>query len=130
MVRNCGAASVGVPILHVRPTLAGQDKTQRAEDSTHLAWFEYWRPRHELRGNRDALSANELGVQIRFAVFQEHFDHLAEIALQLVKRLPLGVGTGKTGYKADVKPRIRTTLNDCGKSFHGWESIAASHGSQ
>ena len=89
MVRNCSAASVGMAILHVRATLADHDKAQGVEDATNLAWLENGRSWHELRGDRNTLGADKLGVEIRFAVFQKHLDDLAEIALELVERLAL-----------------------------------------
>ena len=81
MVRNGGAASIGMPVLHVRATLPGQDKTQGIEDATHLTGLEDRRPRHGLCGNDDTLRADELRVQIWLPVLQQHLDDLTEIAL-------------------------------------------------
>ena len=57
-------------ILHVRPSLAGQHESQSVEDPTNLAWLQHGRPWHVLRGYRDALGADELSLQIRFAILQ------------------------------------------------------------
>ena len=81
MVWNGGAASIGMPILHVRTTLPGQDKTQGIQDATHLTGFEDKRPWHELRGDGDTLRADELSVQIWLPVLQKHLDDLVEVAL-------------------------------------------------
>ena len=119
MVRNGGAASIGVPILHVRATLPGQDKTQGTEDAAHLTGLEDGRPWHRLRGNGDALRADELRVQIRLPILQQHLDDLAEVTLEFVQRLALRMGARKTGNVTDVEPGIRTTFNDGGECSHG-----------
>jgi len=125
MVRDGGAASVGMAVLQVGAALADHDKTQGIEDATDLAWLENGSSRHELRSDGDALGADKLGVQIGLAVLQKHLNHFAEIALQLVERLALGMRTGKTGDGTNVKPGSRTTLDDRSESFHGREGIAA-----
>lgn len=81
MVWNGGTASIGMPVLHVRATLPGQDKAQRIEDATHLARLENGRPWYELRGDGDALGADELCLHLWFPVLQQHLDDLAEVAL-------------------------------------------------
>ncbi len=118
MIRNGGAASVGMPILHVRATLPSQDKTQGIQYATHLPGLQDRRPRHVLRGDRNTLRADELRVQIRLPVFQQHLDDLAEVALQLIERLALRVGAGKAGNVTDIQTCVRTTLDHGGKCSH------------
>ena len=71
----------GMPVLHVRAALPGQDKTQGIEDAAHLTGLEDGWPWHELRSDGDTLGADKLRVQIWLSVLQEHFDDLAEVAL-------------------------------------------------
>ena len=121
MVWDSRAATVGVPILHVRATLPCEGEAQRLQDTADLARFENGRLGHELCSYGDALSADKLRLQNWFAVLQEHLNDLSEITLKLVKRLALRVRAREAGNEADIKPGIGTTLNDCGKCFHGFE---------
>ena len=85
VVRNGGAASVAVPILHVRTALSDENKAHRLQDAADLARLENGRFGHELRRDGDALSANEFSFQVGLAVLQKHFDDLAEVTLELIK---------------------------------------------
>ena len=119
MVWDSRAATVGVPILHVRATLPCEGEAQRLQDTADLARFENGRLGHELCSYGDALSADKLRLQNWFAVLQEHLNDLSEITLKLVERLGLRVRAREAGNEADIKPGIGTTLNDCGKCSHG-----------
>src|SRR5260221_6554180 len=123
MVWNGRAAAVSMPILHVRTTLAGQNETKRIEDAANLPWLENGRPRHQLRRHRDALRADELRLQIRLTVFQQHLNALTEISMELVERLPLRMRARNPRHETDVKSRVRTTLDDSGKRLHGTERM-------
>jgi hypothetical protein len=46
----------------------------------------------------DRLRADELSLQCRLAIFQEHPDHFLQISPQFIQRSPLGVSTGETRY--------------------------------
>jgi len=107
-------------ILHVRTALSCKGKSQSLQNATDLARLENGRFGHELCSYRDALCANELGLQLRFTVFQEHLDDLPEIALKLVERLALRVSTWKPRNEANIQAGIRTTLNYGGECSHGW----------
>jgi len=50
------------------------------------------------------LSTDDLGLEDRFAVFEEHGDDLGEVPFQLVNRLSLGVRAWPAGHVAHVQP--------------------------
>ena len=89
MIRNGRAASVGVPILHMRTALPSENEAEGLQDAADLARLENGWPGHGLRSYGDTLCAHELGLQIWFTVLQKHFDDLPEIALKLVQRFTL-----------------------------------------
>src|SRR5690349_23000733 len=60
----------------------------------------------------DPLGPDELRFELWLAIFQEHFDDLPEIGVQLVESRPLGVGTWKAWNIAHVKARFGTALDD------------------
>src|ERR1700693_5084240 len=102
----------------MRPALPNEREAQRLQDAANLAGLEDRRFGHRLRRHSDALGANELGLQLGFAVLQKHLDHRAEIARKLIERFALRVGAGETGHETDVKTGIGATLNDSGEGFH------------
>ena len=130
MIRDGRAASVGVPILHVRTALPGENEAKRLQNATDLARLENRWLRHWLRSNGDALGADELRFKIRFPVLQKHLNHFPEIALKLIQRLPLRVSARKAGNESDIEPGIGTTLNDCGECSHDRHGRVASRLSQ
>ncbi len=89
MVRNSRAAPVAVAILHMRAALPGEGETQGLQDAADLARLENGWLGHQLRSHSDALCADELGLQIWFAVLQKHFDDLSQITLKLVEGFSL-----------------------------------------
>jgi hypothetical protein len=52
------------------------------------------------------LSTDDLGLEDRLAVFEEHGDNLGEVLLQLVNRLSLGVRARPAGHIAHVQPSL------------------------
>jgi hypothetical protein len=81
MIRDGGAASVWMTILHVRAALADENEAHRFQHATDLARLENWGLRHDLRRNANTLGAYELGVQLRFAVLQKHFNDFTKVAM-------------------------------------------------
>ena len=65
--------------------------------------------------NRYKLCSNVFRLQLRVAVFQKHFDHLAEISVKLVERFALRVSTGKPWNKSNQQTSLRTFFDDSGK---------------
>src|SRR5688572_15445380 len=43
-------------------------------------------------GNLHRLHADEFGLELRLAIFEQHLDHFLHITLQLVERLRLAMG--------------------------------------
>jgi hypothetical protein len=78
--RNGCAASTGITELQVRSALTDKLKTQ-------------WSPRSGRQ--HDLLQANEIALQRRLAVFQQHGDHLLEVCLQFFEGLALAVSARK-----------------------------------
>ncbi len=85
-----------------------------ASSTADRARLEDGRFGHKLRGDRDALGADKLGLQLGLAVLKEHLDHLTEIALQLGKSPfvdPSAMrvfGLGFQGFRAGVRREGRS----------------------
>src|SRR5688500_12198969 len=69
--------------------------------------------RHE-----DGLGSDELRLEWWFPVLEEHRDHLAEVGVQLVEAVPLGVRPRKPGDIPHEYARLRVALDYGGVSAH------------
>lgn len=58
------------------------------------------------------LHPNELGLEPRLAVLEEHGHGLLDVLAQLVDTLPLAVRSGRTGNVANVVAGIKVPLDD------------------
>ena len=65
------------------------------------------------------MDADEFRLKLRFAVLEEHGNHLLEVFVQLVERLALRVSTRKSRNKADEQTSMRITLDYCGEIPNG-----------
>jgi hypothetical protein len=115
--RNCGDATIGVPELFVRTALADFLKAQPNKECHDLTRLEDRWLGHELR--HDRLDADELGLKLRFAVFEEESNDLFQVSVELIERLGLAVSTREARDIPDVQAGIRITLHDCGIGLHG-----------
>ena len=61
--------------------------------------------------DRDLLKPNKVSIQLRFAVLQQHGDHLLEVGLQFIQTFGLAMGARKSGHVAYKQACLRTTLN-------------------
>jgi hypothetical protein len=77
------ATSAVVAKLFVPPTLADLDEAEPREDRNDLLRLKDREAAHR-SGHGDVLDANELGLEDRFPVLQEHSDNFPQIACQLV----------------------------------------------
>lgn len=118
MIWHRGAASVWVTILHVRAALADKNEAHCFQDATDLARLENWGLRHGLRRKSNALSADELSFQFRLTILQEHLDHFAEIALELLQRFTLRMRASEARNVTDIQASIGTSFDDCREFFH------------
>jgi hypothetical protein len=57
------------------------------------------------------MDTDELSVHFWVTILKQHFDNLAEIGVELVKGLALGVRSWKTGDISYEKPGVRATLD-------------------
>jgi hypothetical protein len=64
------------------------------------------------------LRSDEFALHLRFAIFQKHLDYFTKIALKLIERFTLRMRPRKPWHKADIKPRLGTTLNDSSEVLH------------
>src|SRR5262249_49756605 len=90
----------------VRPTSANWGFV----DSAPAAWA--WSDHLHL------LSSDELRLEFRFAVLEQHANHLAQVPLQPLGRFPLRMGPRKAGNIADQQPGVRPTQNYRRKRSH------------
>ena len=96
MERDGRATSAVVAKLFVRPTLADLDEAEPLEDRNDLLGLKDREAAHR-SGHGDVLDANELGLEDRFPVLQEHGDNFPQIVCQLVQGLTLGMRTWEPG---------------------------------
>src|ERR1700675_3847528 len=100
-------------ILPVGASLACLQKPEPLEKPGHFARLQ--------NGNRTHayatwinLNSDELGLELRLAVFEQHFHDFAKVLPQLVKGRPLTMGAGQPGTWPTYSPvsgsRSTTTL--------------------
>lgn len=114
MIGNSRRATVRVAKLHVRAALSDACESEIHEECYNFARFEDRKSGHVLV-HRDKLSADEFTFHEWFAIFEEHFEHFAKIAIELVQRCTLRMGARHAGDMSNVQPCIGVALNDCGK---------------
>jgi len=124
--RDGGRAAVGVSELLVRAALAHFDEAEPREDRDDLARLKNRDARHSF--DDDGLRADEFGLELRFAVLEQHRNHFAKIRVQLIERRSLAVRSRESRYVAHVEARIRAVLDNGGKSGHGANSSRESGG--
>jgi hypothetical protein len=95
----------------VRPTLADLDEAEPLEDGNDLLGLTDREVAHR-SGHGDVVDANELGLEDRFPVLQEHGDNFPQIVCQLVYGLTLGMRTWEPGDESHVVPSLGATLDD------------------
>jgi len=110
-------ATVGMPKLSVRASLADFVKPRLPEKRHDLARLQDRRLGHGLR-HFDGLSPDEHAFESGVALFKKHFDHFLEIRTQLVKRLALAVRARKPRYPPNVQARVGVPLDDRCKVLH------------
>jgi len=110
MIWDRGPTTIGVTVLHVRTSLAHQDKTEGLKDSAHLSRLEHRKASHDLP-HLDGLGAHKLGCQGGLSLLEQHAQDLLEVFPQGIQRLPLGVSARKPRHISDVKPGVRALLN-------------------
>ena len=112
-----GHATIGMPELLVRTTLADLSKAEVLQDGHHLARLEDWWLRHW--SGDDSLNADEFGFELRFAILEKESDDFLQVAVELVKRLRLAVGAREARDISDVQTGVGIAFDDCGISLHG-----------
>jgi hypothetical protein len=66
----------------------------------------------------DGLRADELALELRFAVLEEHGRDLFEVLAKLVERRTLRMRTRPAGDIPDEEARLRVALDDSGEAPH------------
>lgn len=121
MNRNGRGAAIGVTELLVRTTLPDFGETEARKDGDDLTRLE---DRNTGHLNDYGVGPDELGLQLRLAILEQHGDHFAEIRVQLIERCALAMRAGETRYIPDVKIGFRAMLDDSGIGMHGSHSSA------
>ena len=103
--------------LLVRTSLTGLLESEPLKQGDDFAGLEDRR----LHGSGDGngLYADELRIELGFAVLEQQGDDLTQIGLQLVQGLRLTVCTREAGDIADVKLRVGIPLDDGRVCGHG-----------
>jgi hypothetical protein len=119
LVKRHGRAMAGaVSILLVRTALSDFGEAELEQNGDDLGGLQNRNITHDLC-NCDVVDADEFRLKLRFAVLEEHGNHLLEVFVQLVERLALRVSTRKSRNKADEQTSMRITLDYCGERPHG-----------
>jgi hypothetical protein len=108
---------VGVSILTMRSTLTYLHESEPFKERHDLAWLED-RDRAGHSGNLDRLNTDELGLELRLAIFQEHLDDLLKVPPQLVQGLALAVRAGPAWDVADVQAGVGIPFDHDAESTH------------
>ena len=120
MERDGRDAAVRVTELLVRASLPNLDEAKSLEPSHDFPRLENWERAHERRsGDEDRLRADELRLQRRFTILEQHGDDLAEVRLELVQGLRLTVRSWEAWYVTHVEVRGGIALDDGGIGTHG-----------
>ncbi len=100
--------------------MADLDEPESLKAGDHFARLEDGDGPHGVGGLRheDSLRSNELRLERRVPVLQEHRDYLAEVGMQLVEAVPLSVCPRKPGNVPDEDTRLWIALNYGGVSAH------------
>jgi hypothetical protein len=94
MERHRGASAGSVTKLLVRAALPDLREPELAENRDDLCWREHWDAAHSLC-NGNILNSDELRLEPRLSVLEQHGDDLSKIAIEIVQRLALGMRTRK-----------------------------------
>ena len=103
----------GIPELLVGGLLAHQLKPQFSEDFGHFCRFPEWESIQRSGRHADPQKANKVGIQLRFAIFQQHGNHLLQVDLQLIEAFGLAVGGWKTWQVAHEQAGVGAALDHC-----------------
>lgn len=114
---NGSGATIGMSELLVRATLPGFGEAEPFEDLNDLARLENGERAQGLP-DKDRVSANEVGLEVRFPILKKQLDHLSEVAVQLVEALGLGVRTRPARNMADIQAGLGIPLDDGGEAAH------------
>jgi hypothetical protein len=109
--RDGGATSAVVAKLFVGPTLADLNEPEPLEDPNDLLGLKDREAAHR-SGHGDVLDADELGLEDRVPVLQEHGENLPQIVCQLVQGLTLGMRTWEPGDESHIGPSLGAALDD------------------
>jgi hypothetical protein len=104
-------ATVRVPELLVRATLPDLREAVGLQQSDDFPRSQDGNGAHS-SGDLDSTHIDELGLEIRLAILEEHFDDLSEILLKLIDVGALRVGTGPSGHIPDQDAGFWIALNN------------------
>jgi hypothetical protein len=117
MERDGGRATISMTELFVGSALAGLRKAEPFEKLGDLASFEDGKRTQGL-SYEDRMGANEINFQAWLPVLEKQLDHLAEVRLQLIEALGLGMGARPTGDMTNIQAGFGIALDDGGKATH------------
>lgn len=102
----------------MRTALPHLDEAEPFESPDNVARLEDGQGAHGRSADLYELSTEELSLEPRITVLQEHFDDLVQILTELLFRSALAVSPGEPRYVANIEPSIGVSLNDRGKCSH------------
>ena len=122
MHRNRGRATVSVPKLLVRPSLAHLCEPSGRETVNDTTRLQDWDRTHTRSSHDKFLGANKLRLHLRFSIFEQHRDDFPEVLAEVGQILTLAVRTRESANISDVVPRVGAPLDDCCIAAHERES--------
>jgi hypothetical protein len=73
--------------------------------------------------HKNGLGSDQLGIELRLAVFQQHLNDFLKIGAQFIERRRLGMSSRETGYISDVKSSLRVYHSVEGERRNLWNGI-------
>ena len=112
MIGHRGSASIRVAKPHMGASLPYGTNPKPQETGNELSWLQDRDGSHPVSAHNERLGSNEIGLQRRFAFFNQHRNDFGKIAPELVQILSLAMCSGKTRNMPYVQPCIGAALND------------------
>ena len=123
MERNRCSPTIGVVKLFVRPALPNLDEAETVKQADDLLRRKNRHAAHISRRYRNELRADELTFEHRLAVFEQHLDHFAHVAVKLVERFALRMRTREAGHVANEQAGFGVAFDDEGIVAHERSSL-------
>ena len=111
MERDRGTTSVAVSVLSMGAALSHEFEAQSKEHGLDLTGLQD-RDGSQSSGDPNCIGADELGIELRITILQEHLNNLFHVVKKFIDGGPLGVGTRPSGDVSNIDPGIGVEFDD------------------